>query len=54
MIAVQSVYVLGRGFVHPMELSVGDQVYTLDNELNVQVEPIESIESRYILSLIHI
>lgn len=48
MIAVQSVYVLGRGFVHPMELSVGDRVYTLDNNISVQIEPIESVESQYI------
>lgn len=48
MIAVQSVYVLGQGFVHPMELCVGDNVYTLDSDLKVQVEPIQSIESQYI------
>lgn len=40
-------YVIGRGLTDPFEISPGDKVYTLDENLNIDVTPVDSISSDF-------
>jgi hypothetical protein len=51
MIAQSEIYVVGKGFVKPEDLFVGDQVYTLDND-KVDIEPITAVQSEFVSALL--
>ena len=43
MLAEIKPYVIGKGLTDPSDLMVGDLVYTLDNQLNININPVESV-----------
>lgn len=47
MIAGSEIYVIGRGFVDPSELSPGDQVYTLDNGES-RIDTLQEVRSDFV------
>lgn len=47
MISQSEIYVIGKGFVKPEDLTIGNQVYTLDND-KVVIEPITAVRSEFV------
>lgn len=47
------IYAIGKGFVKPEDLTIGDQVYTLDH-WDVKVAPVESMSSEFISQKINV
>lgn len=43
MLAQIKPYVIGKGLTDPFDLNIGDEVYTIDKNLNIDIKPISSI-----------